>query len=191
VLILDEIQAGVGRTGKFWGHQHSTITPDVILTAKGIASGFPISAMAASTELMNKAWAGSQGGTYGGNAVSAAAAVATLDVVRDENLVENSRVRGAELRAGLEALQADNPLMGDVRGLGLMQAVEFVTDDGQPNAQLAAAVQQAAIAENLLLLTCGTSGNVVRIIPALTVSTEEIASGVDRFGAALRAAQGA
>ncbi|HEU4806644.1 MAG TPA: aminotransferase class III-fold pyridoxal phosphate-dependent enzyme [Homoserinimonas sp.] len=191
VLILDEVQAGVGRTGKFWGHNHSSISPDVIITAKGLASGFPISAIAASTELMSKAWPGSQGGTYGGNAVAAAAAVATLDVVRDENLVENARIRGDELRSGVELLQADNPLMGDVRGLGLMQAVEFVTEAGEPNAALAAAVQQAAIAENLLLLTCGTSGNVVRIIPALTVSAEEITLGLDRFGAAVRAAQGA
>src|SRR5690554_5016798 len=191
VLILDEIQAGVGRTGKFWGHDHSSITPDVITTAKGLASGFPISAMAASADLMSKAWPGSQGGTYGGNAVAAAAAVATLDVVRDENLVENARVRGDELQAGIREMQADNPLMGDVRGLGLMQAVEFVTEAGDPNPELAAAVQQAAIAENLLLLTCGTSGNVVRIIPALTVSAEEITTGIERFGAALRAAQGA
>lgn len=189
VLILDEIQAGVGRTGKFWGHQHSSITPDVITTAKGLASGFPISAMAASTELMSKAWPGSQGGTYGGNAVSAAAAVATLDVVRDENLVENSRIRGGQLRAGLEALQQENPLMGDVRGLGLMQAVEFVTEAGGPNAALAQAVQQAAIAENLLLLTCGTSGNVVRVIPALNVAEGEITTGLSRFAAALKAVE--
>lgn len=188
ILILDEIQAGVGRTGKFWGHQHSTITPDVLTTAKGIASGFPISAMAASTELMTKAWPGSQGGTYGGNAVAAAAAVATLDVVREENLVANSAERGAQLRSGLEALQAKNPLMGDVRGLGLMQAVEFVTDDGKPNAALAGAVQKAAIDEDLLLLTCGSAGNVVRIIPALTVSEEEISTGLERFGAAVNAA---
>ncbi|MGB3375959.1 MAG: aminotransferase class III-fold pyridoxal phosphate-dependent enzyme, partial [Microbacterium sp.] len=105
VLIIDEIQAGVGRTGRFWGHQHSTVTPDVLLTAKGIASGFPISAMAASTALMKQAWPGSQGGTYGGNAVAAAAGVATLDVIRDEDLVENARVRGDELHAGLAALQ--------------------------------------------------------------------------------------
>lgn len=188
LLILDEIQAGVGRTGKFWGHQHSAITPDIITTAKGLASGFPISAMAASTELMTKAWPGSQGGTYGGNAVAAAAAVATLDVVRAENLVANSAERGAQLRAGLEALQEHNPLMGDVRGLGLMQAVEFVTDAGEPNGALAAAVQRAAIDENLLLLTCGSAGNVVRIIPALTVNDEEITTGLERFGSAVRAA---
>jgi len=189
VLILDEVQAGVGRTGKFWGHEHSTVKPDVLITAKGLASGFPISAIAASTELMSKAWPGSQGGTYGGNAVSAAAAVATLDVVREEGLVENARIRGDQLRAGLDALRLNNPLMGDVRGLGLMQAIEFVTEAGEPNAALANAVQQAAIAENLLLLTCGSGGNVVRVIPALNVDAAEIATGVERLGAALHAAQ--
>ncbi|WP_111721167.1 aspartate aminotransferase family protein [Homoserinimonas sp. OAct 916] len=188
VLIVDEVQTGVGRTGEFWGHQHSSISPDVLITAKGLASGFPISAIAASTEMMSKAWPGSQGGTYGGNAVAAAAAVATLAVVRDENLVANARVRGEELQQGLVHLAAQNPLMADVRGLGLMQAVEFRTDEGEPNPELAAAVQQAAIKENLLLLTCGGFGNVVRIIPALTVSPDEIATGLDRFAAALTAA---
>lgn len=191
VLILDEVQAGVGRTGKFWGHEHSSISPDVLITAKGLASGFPISAIAASTTLMLKAWPGSQGGTYGGNAIAAAAAVATLEVVRDEGLVENARVRGEQLQRGLKDLAQGDPLMGDVRGIGLMQAVEFVTDAGEPDAALAAAVQQAAIDQNLLLLTCGALGNVVRIIPALTVSEEEIVIGLDRFGAALAAAQGA
>jgi len=189
VLILDEVQAGVGRTGKFWGHEHSTVKPDVLITAKGLASGFPISAIAASTELMSKAWPGSQGGTYGGNAVSAAAAVATLDVVREEGLVENARIRGDQLRAGLDALRLNNPLMGDVRGLGLMQAIEFVTEAGEPNAALANAVQQAAIAENLLLLTCGSGGNVVRVIPALNVDAAEITTGLESLGAALHAAQ--
>ncbi len=189
VLILDEVQAGVGRTGKFWGHQHSDITPDILITAKGLASGFPISAIAASVELMSKAWPGSQGGTYGGNAVSAAAGVATLDVIRDENLVENSRVRGEQLREGLEKLQASNSLIGDVRGLGLMQAIEFVTETGEPNQALANAVQQAAVEQNLLLLTCGTLGNVIRIIPPLTVDSEEIATGLRCLDAALQAAQ--
>src|SRR5690606_39056418 len=124
VFVLDEIQAGVGRTGKFWGHEHAGVRPDVVLTAKGIASGFPISAMATSTELMSKAWPGSQGGTYGGNAVAAAAAVATLRVVRDEGLVANALARGDQLHAGLRELADGDATMGDVRGLGLMQAIE-------------------------------------------------------------------
>ncbi|WP_372698921.1 aspartate aminotransferase family protein [Arthrobacter sp. JSM 101049] len=187
VLIIDEVQAGVGRTGKFWGHQHSTATPDILITAKGIASGFPISAIAASTELMSKGWPGSQGGTYGGNAVSAAAGVATLAVVDDENLVENSRVRGDELQAGLKEIQSRFPAIGDVRGWGLMQGIEFSTADRTPDAAMAAAVQQETTGHGLLTLTCGPQGNVVRLIPALVVTADEIALGLQRFEAAVAA----
>ncbi|QNG18204.1 aminotransferase class III-fold pyridoxal phosphate-dependent enzyme [Rhodococcus triatomae] len=186
-LVIDEVQAGVGRTGKFWGHQHSNATPDILITAKGIASGFPISAIAASTETMSKAWPGSQGGTYGGNAVSAAAAVATLDVIEDEQLVENARERGEQLAAGLRELKEQYPRIGDVRGLGLMQGVEFTAADGTPDGAAALAVQQAGVDEDLLLLTCGGYGNVVRVIPALTVTPDEIDQGLARFGAALKA----
>lgn len=187
VLIFDEVQAGVGRTGKFWGHQHSSARPDVLITAKGMASGFPISAIAASTELMSKAWPGSQGGTYGGNAVSAAAGVATLGVVEKEGLVENSRVRGEQLQAGLKQIQQRFPVIGDVRGLGLMQGIEFTAPDGSPDAATAAAVQQATTEQDLLSLTCGPAGNVVRLIPPLVVSEEEIALGLQRFEAAVEA----
>jgi 4-aminobutyrate aminotransferase len=190
-LIFDEVQAGVGRMGKFWGHQYSSATPDIIITAKGIASGFPISAIAASTETMSKGWPGSQGGTYGGNAVSAAAGVATLDVVREEGLVENSRVRGEQLQAGLKEIQARFPVIGDVRGRGLMQGIEFTSEDGTPDAATASAVQQATTAEGLLTLTCGPAGNVVRLIPALVVTGEEISLGLERFEAAVGAVVGA
>ena len=185
LLIIDEVQAGVGRTGKFWGHQHSAAEPDILITAKGLASGFPISAIAAPAELMAKAWPGSQGGTYGGNAVAAAAAVATLTVVQEEGLVENARVRGEELRTGLEELRKDHPEIGDVRGLGLMQGLEFTTADGRPDAARAAAVQQRAVDHDLLLLTCGTRNNVVRIVPALVVTAEEITTGLNALRAAL------
>jgi 4-aminobutyrate aminotransferase len=190
-LIFDEVQAGVGRTGKFWGHQHSTATPDIIITAKGIASGFPISAIAASTDTMSKAWPGSQGGTYGGNAVAAAAGVATLGVVEEEGLVENSRVRGDQLQAGLNAIQSRFPVIGNVRGLGLMQGIEFTAEDGSPDATTAAAVQQATTEQKLLTLTCGPEGNVVRLIPALVVTEGEIEAGLSRFEAAVAAVVGA
>jgi 4-aminobutyrate aminotransferase len=186
VLIVDEVQAGVGRTGKFWGHDWAGITPDVVITAKGLASGFPISGIAASTELMGKAWPGSQGGTYGGNAVAAAAGVATLGVIERENLVTNALVRGDELRAGLEGLKGDFASIGDVRGRGLMQSVEFTAADGTPDAAAALSVQQAAVKEELLLLTCGPHGNVVRIIPALNVTSDEIQAGLARFTQALK-----
>ena len=190
-LIFDEVQAGVGRTGKFWGHQYSAATPDILITAKGIASGFPISALAASTETMSKAWPGSQGGTYGGNAVSAAAGVATLKVVKEEGLVENSRLRGEQLQAGLKEIQARFPVIGDVRGRGLMQGIEFTNDNGTPDAATAAAVQQATTEQGLLTLTCGPAGNVVRLIPALVVTAEEITLGLERFETAVGAVTGA
>ncbi|RYE43454.1 MAG: aminotransferase class III-fold pyridoxal phosphate-dependent enzyme [Hyphomicrobiales bacterium] len=190
-LIFDEVQAGVGRTGKFWGHQHSIATPDIIITAKGIASGFPISAIAASMETMSKAWPGSQGGTYGGNAVAAAAGVATLQVVEEEGLVENARVRGEQLQAGLRSVQERFPIIGDVRGLGLMQGIEFTAADGTPDAATAAAVQQETTRQQLLTLTCGPAGNVVRLIPALVVTEDEITLGVERFEAAVAAVVGA
>jgi 4-aminobutyrate aminotransferase len=185
VLIIDEVQAGCGRTGKFWGHQHSSITPDVLITAKGIASGFPISAIAAPEALMAKAWPGSQGGTYGGNAVAAAAGCATLDVIRDEELVENSRVRGDQLRTAVEKIQQDHPGIGDVRGNGLMLGIEFTAEDGTPDAATALAVQQATTRHGLLTLTCGPQMNVVRLIPALVVTEEEIDTGAERFAAAV------
>ncbi|MGO1544605.1 MAG: aspartate aminotransferase family protein [Gulosibacter sp.] len=191
LLIVDEIQAGVGRTGKFWSHEHSGVSPDIIITAKGIASGFPISAIAASAELMGKALPGSQGGTYGGNAVAAAAGVETLNVIADEGLVENAAVRGAQLQAGLRELQVKYPVIGDVRGIGLMQAIEFSDARGEALASTAAAVQQAAVDERLLLLTCGPLSNVVRIVPALTVSAEEIDLAIEALDRTLNAVVGA
>ncbi|MFW0797280.1 aminotransferase class III-fold pyridoxal phosphate-dependent enzyme [Gordonia sp. CPCC 205515] len=189
-LILDEVQAGFGRTGKFWGHQHAAgLSPDILITAKGLASGFPISAIAASTDLMSKAWPGSQGGTYGGNAVAAAAAIATLEVIEDEGLVENARIRGEQLLAGLGEIAPRFEQIGDVRGLGLMAGIEFVVpgESGAPtpDAATAAAVQQATTRHGLLTLTCGPAGNVVRLIPALVVTEDEIALGLQRFTAAL------
>lgn len=189
LLVIDEVQAGFGRTGKFWGHQHTDdLTPDILITAKGLASGFPISAIAAPTELMSKAWPGSQGGTYGGNAVAAAAAIATLDVIDDEDLVENARIRGEQLLSGLRSVTAGYDAVGDVRGLGLMIGIEFVSRDGDiavPDAATALAVQQATTRHGLLTLTCGPEANVVRLIPALVVTEHEIATGIERFSAAL------
>jgi 4-aminobutyrate aminotransferase len=174
LLVVDEVQTGFGRTGRFWGHDHFDVRPDVVITAKGLASGFPLSAIAAPAALMSKAWPGSQGGTYGGNAVACAAALATLDVVRSEGLVENAATQGARLREGLAKVAADVPAIGDVRGLGLMLGNEFVDRDGAPDPAAAARAQQAAGAAGLLLLTCGAAGNVVRMIPPLVVNADQI-----------------
>ncbi|MGP3776928.1 aspartate aminotransferase family protein [Streptomyces sp. SDT5-1] len=183
LLIIDEVQTGFGRTGKFWGHDHFDGKPDIIVTAKGLASGFPLSAIAASKELMSRAWPGSQGGTYGGNAVSCAAAIATLDVIQEEKLVDNAAERGEQLFAGLREIAEAYPVggkggIGDVRGLGLMAGIEFVTADGEPDGATAAKVHAAAAERGLLLLTCGTQGQVVRMIPPLVVNGEQIDEGL-------------
>ncbi|XRQ13685.1 aspartate aminotransferase family protein [Actinomadura welshii] len=174
LLIMDEVQTGFGRTGRFWGHEHRAARPDILITAKGLASGFPLSAIAAPTALMEKARPGSQGGTYGGNAVSCAAALATLQVIQDEDLVGNAARQGARLNDGLHKVAADHPEIGDVRGLGLMQAAEFTTRDGEPDPEAAQRAHKAAAERGLLLLTCGAYGNVVRMIPPLIVTESQI-----------------
>ncbi|HEX9854773.1 MAG TPA: aminotransferase class III-fold pyridoxal phosphate-dependent enzyme [Acidimicrobiia bacterium] len=190
VFVIDEVQTGFGRTGEFWAFEHGAARPDVIVMAKGIASGFPLSAIAASEELMSRGWPGSQGGTYGGNAVAAAAAIATLDVIRDEALVGNAHDMGTLLLTALRRLQASHPAIGDVRGLGLMAATEFVTDSGEPDGLTAKGVTAAAERNGLLLLTCGPHGNVVRWIPPLIVTEEEIDEGLVAFEAALAESTG-
>jgi 4-aminobutyrate aminotransferase len=174
LLVLDEVQTGFGRTGKFWGHDHFSVRPDILVTAKGLASGFPLSGIAASSDLMAKAWPGSQGGTYGANAVSCAAALATLDVIQDEGLVQNSAERGAQLKESLQMVADKHNQITDVRGLGLMIGNEFRDADGRPDPATAIAAQQEAARRGLLLLTCGAWGQVVRFIPALVVDADQI-----------------
>ena len=186
LLIADEVQTGFGRTGRFWGHQHAEgVVPDVIVTAKGLASGFPLSAIAAPKAIMEKAWPGSQGGTYGGNAVACAAALATLDVVLGENLVENARVQGERLVAGVRDAAQGIAAIGDIRGRGLMVGIEFVDAQGKPDGATAAKVHAAAAEHGLLLLTCGVHGNVVRMIPPLVVTAEQVDEGLALWTKAL------
>ena len=174
LLIADEVQTGFGRTGEFWGQDHFGLTPDIQMFAKGIASGFPISGIAASEELMAKAWPGSQGGTYGANAVACAAALATLEVIEEEQLVANSAARGAQLKAGLGKIGQKHSEVQAIHGLGLMVSVEFTDAEGEPDGATAAAVHKAAAENGLLLLTNGMYGHHVRFIPALVVAEEQI-----------------
>lgn len=189
LLVVDEVQTGFGRTGRFWGGEHFDARPDILVTAKGLASGFPLSGIAASSALMEKAWPGSQGGTYGANAVACAAAVATLDVIEDEQLVRNADERGAQLREALRTVADKYDAITDVRGLGLMIGVEFRDTAGRPDGATAVAAAQEAARRGLLLLTCGAWGQVVRFIPALVVSADEVdeATGIwsDAVGAVL------
>jgi 4-aminobutyrate aminotransferase len=182
LLVVDEIQTGFGRTGKFWGHDHFGLRPDAVLIAKGLASGFPLSGIAASKDLMAKAFPGSQGGTYGGNAVACAAALATLDVIEEEGLVANAAARGRQLLEGARLVGDKTPEIGDVRGLGLLVGSEFTTADGKPGTALAQAAQQEAARRGLLMLTCGAYSNVVRMIPPLVVSAEQIDEALGIWG---------
>jgi 4-aminobutyrate aminotransferase len=191
LLAVDEVQTGFGRTGKFFCFEHAGIVPDIIVMAKGLGSGMPISAVASRADLMAKWKAGTHGGTYGGgNALATAAACATIAVIREERLVENAAVMGDYLQDGLRELQAERPLIGDVRGRGLMVATEFTTAEGQPDAATASSVQQACLQRNLLLLTCGSYGNVLRWIPPLIVTQAQIDEALVTFNEALETAVG-
>ncbi len=186
LFIADEIQTGFGRTGRWFGYEHFGIQPDIITIAKGLASGLPLSGVIASLDLMKKWPTGAHGGTYGGNAVAAAAAVATIQTIRADNLLANAQQRGGQLMAGLRHLQQEHPVIGDVRGLGLMVGVEFRTPDRQPDKAAAKAVAHACLDRGLILLTCGPWDNTIRWIPPLVVSEAQIAQALDIFAQALR-----
>jgi 4-aminobutyrate aminotransferase len=186
LLILDEIQSGLGRTGRFFALEHSGVKPDILVMAKGLASGLPLSAIAAPAELMARWEPGSHGGTYGGNIVACAAATATIRVLLEEGLVDNAARMGRELLARLQELQERYPGLGDVRGVGLMVGVEFVVPGGRiPDSDRATAIQQACLEDGLLLLTCGTENNVIRWIPPLIIGDRELDEALSIFERAL------
>lgn len=185
LLIADEVQTGFGRTGRWFAHEHQGVTPDILIMAKGLASGFPLSAIAAPAAIMDAWGPGSHGGTFGGNAVSCAAAVATIRVIRDEKLVENAARMGAYLSESLSSVRDRHPVIGDVRGLGLMVATEFTDPSGEPGTAVARRVRSTCMENGLFLLTCGPHGNVVRWIPPLTVDQGTIDLAVEVFDHAL------
>jgi 4-aminobutyrate aminotransferase len=185
LLIADEIQSGFGRTGKWFAQEHFGLVPDIMTVAKGIASGLPLSGVFSRMELMQKWIPGSHGGTYGGNAVACAAAVATIQAMKAEGMVENARARGEQLMTGLRHLQEEFPAIGDVRGLGVMIGTEFRSQDHKPDKATAKAVVHACLDRKLMLLTCGPWDNTVRWIPPLVVKPEQIDEGLSIFRAAL------
>jgi 4-aminobutyrate aminotransferase len=184
LLIADEVQSGFGRTGKFFAVEHFDITPDIMTMAKGLASGFPLSGVVAPRALMDKWLVGTHGGTYGGNAVACAAAEATVHVLQD-GLVENAARMGEVLMDGLREVQGRYPVIGDVRGLGLMVGCEFTDLDGSPAADLVKEVLARCLENRLLLLNCGTYSNVIRWIPPLIVNREQLEDALGIFERAL------
>lgn len=190
LVILDEVQTGFGRTGKWFGYQNFGIMPDVIVMAKGLASGFPLSGIATRREIMAKWAPGSHGGTYGGNAVACAAAAATIQAMKDEKMIENAAQLGPVLLGGLRDLQEEFPIIGDVRGIGLMAATEFThpSGDWHESKKVANAVRQHALENGkLMLLTCGPHDNVVRWIPPLIVNAGQIGEALRVFKNSLQA----
>ncbi len=186
LLIADEIQSGFGRTGRWFALEHFDLRPDIMTVAKGLGSGLPISGVFSRLELMQKWAPGSHGGTFGGNAVAAAGAVATIAAMHDEHMLENAQGRGAQLTAGLQTLQQKYPVIGDVRGLGLMIGTEFRDAVRKPDKKTAKSVAKACHERGLMLLTCGPWDNVIRWIPPLIVSAAQIDEGLNIFDAALK-----
>jgi 4-aminobutyrate aminotransferase len=185
LFVADEVQSGFGRTGRMFACEHYGIQPDILVMAKGIASGFPMSAIGASDDLMRRWPVGSHGGTYGGNPMGCAAALATIDVLLD-GLVGAGEQRGAQLLAGLHALQDRHPTIGESRGLGCMVATEIVDGDGRPDPRRAAALLAHMRDEGrVLVMTCGPYGSTVRWIPPLVITDAEIDRALDAFDAAL------
>ena len=175
VMIADEVQAGYGRTGKLFAMEHYDVQPDLMTMAKSMAGGFVLSGVSGKAEIMDAPRKGGLGGTYAGNPLGVAAALAVLDVMEEEKLLERSQKLGDKLTAFLNGLNA--PEITEVRGLGSMVAVEF-GDDENPNPAFAAKVQQIAMQNNLLLLTCGAHGNVIRFLYPITIEDDTFEQGL-------------
>ncbi len=187
LLIMDEVQSGMGRTGKWWAIEHFGVEPDIVTAAKGIASGMPLGACIARQSVMD--WErGSHGNTYGGNPISCAAALATFELINDEYLANAADV-GQYTMDALEEIQARHPSMGDVRGRGLMIGVEFVQDRNtkEPAKELCDRIVELAFERGLLTLGCGKS--VIRIAPALSINKSEIDEGLQTFEEAITLAE--
>jgi 4-aminobutyrate aminotransferase/(S)-3-amino-2-methylpropionate transaminase len=191
VLVVDEVQTGFGRTGKMWGIEHYDVEPDLITAAKSIAAGLPLSAVLGKAEIMDAPDDSAIGGTYVGNPVAQAAALAVLDVFEDESLVERAGQIGDTIRGRMDAWRQRWDAVGDVRGLGAMLAIELVHDRGtkDPAPELASAIVEAAADRGLLLLKSGIYSNCIRVLVPLVISDGELdeALGVweDALGTAL------
>ena len=187
VFIADEIQSGFGRTGDWFAVDHEGVVPDIVTTAKGLAGGMPLAGVTGRAELMNAVHEGGLGGTYGGNPVAAVAALATIKTLRERNLVARARELGETMFANLRALQEDVTIIGEVRGRGAMVAIELIEPGTtNPNAAAAKAIVAYCQQQGVVVLTAGTYGNVIRLLPALVISDEQLADGLSVLGDAVR-----
>jgi 4-aminobutyrate aminotransferase / (S)-3-amino-2-methylpropionate transaminase / 5-aminovalerate transaminase len=187
VMIADEIQSGIARTGRMFAIEHSGVEPDLMTIAKSIAGGVPLSAVVGKAEIMDAPPPGGLGGTYAGSPLACAAGLAVLHVIAEEHLIERAQQLGATLVTRLKTLQAKYSAIGEVRGLGAMVAIELVKNGSaeQPDADLTRALVQAAARHGLIMLSCGVYGNVIRFLAPLTISDALLGEGLDRLEAAL------
>ncbi|NAX47123.1 4-aminobutyrate--2-oxoglutarate transaminase [Photobacterium halotolerans] len=186
LLIADEIQTGFARTGKMFATEYLGIEPDMMTMAKGIAGGFPISALVGKADIMDAAGPGGLGGTYAGSPLGCAAGLEVLKIIDEEQLCEKALKIGEVMTSHFRSLQSDFPVIGDVRNLGAMIAVEFVDpQSGAPMADLTKSLVAQAREEGVILLSCGVKGNVIRFLPALTIEDEILAEGIEKVKKAL------
>jgi 4-aminobutyrate aminotransferase / (S)-3-amino-2-methylpropionate transaminase / 5-aminovalerate transaminase len=186
LLVMDEIQTGFCRTGAWFASQDEEIEPDLITTAKALAGGLPLAAVTGRAEIMDSVHQGGLGGTYGGNPVACAAALGALDTLRSERLADRAVRIGGVMTSTLSAAQAQHPGIGDVRGRGAMVAIELVRPGTlEPDAEAARRVAQACHRQGVVVLTCGSFGNVIRLLPPLTIDDGVLADGLGVLTAAL------
>lgn len=180
MLIFDEVQTGIGRTGELYAYQTFGVKPDILTSAKALGGGVPLSAIIAKKEIMDQWPAGAHGGTFGGNPLACAAGLKTLEIIERDHLLDNCKKQGAYFLDKLKELQAKYPArIKEVRGVGLMVAMELCDEAGKPDAKLTAAIKAGSLEKDLLLLTCGSDHNVVRFIAPLIVGKEEIDKAMD------------
>ena len=189
LLIFDEVQSGMGRTGRWFAGELSSVVPDIMTVAKGIASGFPLSAVVAGKELMQRWEQGAHGTTFGGNPVSCAASIATIEVIQKQKLLDKSTLGGDRALNRLRRIAARFPVVGDVRGFGYMIGIEFVDKLGEPDADACRKVLDHCLANGLILIGCGPKRNIVRFIPPLVVTDAEMEAALDIFEEGVKGVQ--
>jgi len=181
LLIADEVQTGFGRTGKWFACEHFGIIPDIMTIAKGIASGFPLSAIMSTKKIMSKWPPGAHGTTFGGNPVSCAAGIATIETIKSGRLLENAAMVGNHALKKLKDMQKKYPVMGDVRGLGLMIGIEFIKKDKSPDMEFLKRVLNKCYKKGLILIECGIDKNIIRFMPPLITTIKEMETALDIF----------
>jgi 4-aminobutyrate aminotransferase len=188
LLIADEVQSGFGRTGRMWAFEHSGVVPDIVCVAKAMGNGLPIAGIISSNRVMSHWHPGDHGTTYGGNPVACAAAVAVIETLKREGLVQRAATLGAELLTRLRKLSEELPLLVDVRGRGLMIGLEFLHPDRMPAPEVVADIRRRALAGDLLLLSCGIDDNVIRLVPPLNISEEDLETAMTVLERSIREA---